>query len=129
VDTNQSFIVGHSVRDERMPFYPVLEFHTDGTDPDGWEYRRPWAYPETSEVLVDGVDVPTPTATELYEPHASDANAPVGPFKPMRPGPYPEGTTPDEVRNARLKVPGPGVLQGSPGPTRLSLVQPRSTTV
>ncbi len=97
VDTDQSFIVSHSVRDERMPFYPVLEFHTDGTVPDGWEYRRPWAYPETSEELVDGVDIPTPTATELYEPRASDADAPPGPFKPMRPGPYPEGTTPDEV--------------------------------
>jgi hypothetical protein len=97
VDTNQSFIVGHTVRDERMPFYPVLEYHTDGTVPEGWEYRRPWAYPETSEVLVDGVDLPTPTPTELYEPRASDADAPEGPFAPMRPGPYPEGTTPDEV--------------------------------
>lgn len=97
VDTNQSLIVGHSVRDERMPFYPVLEYHTGGAVPDGWEYRRPWAYPETSEVLVDGVDYPTPTPSELYEPHASDANAPPGPYLPMRPGPYPEGTTPDQV--------------------------------
>jgi hypothetical protein len=97
VDTDQSFIVGHEVLDRRMPFYPVLEFHTDGTIPDGWEYRRPWAYPETSEVLVDGVDYPTPTASELYEPHASDDSAPPGPYLPMRPGPYPEGTTPDEV--------------------------------
>jgi hypothetical protein len=97
VDTNQSFIVGHSVRDQRMPLYPVLEFHTDGSLPEGWEYRRPWAYPETSEVLVDGVDLRKPTATELYEPRASDENAPAGPFAPMRPGPYPEGTTPDQV--------------------------------
>ena len=39
-----------------------------------------------------------PTPTETYDPSkCHNPSGPPGPFKPMRPGPYPEGTTPDQV--------------------------------
>src|SRR6185437_777201 len=65
--------------------------------PDDWEFHRPWAYPSTSEFESNGSNTEIPTQTETYDPSKCDPNGPAGPYKPMRPGPYPEGTTPDQV--------------------------------
>ncbi len=97
LDRDQGVVVSHSVRDRRLPFYPVLQYHVDGSKPDLWEFHRPWAYPESSELENDGQNTLTPTPTETYDPSACDPTGPAGPYSPMRPGPYPEGTTPDEV--------------------------------
>jgi len=89
---------GHSTRDPRYPYYPVLQYHSDQSRPDDWEYHRPWAYPALSEFTSDGhTNVEVPTPTETYDPSASDPAGPHGAFRPVRPGPYPEGTRPDEV--------------------------------
>lgn len=97
IDIGQGEVVSHSVRDPRYPYYPVLRYHQDGSPPDLWEYLRPWAYPEFSELESNGTNTLTPTPTETYDPSKSDLNGPAGPYQPMRPGPYPEGTTPDQV--------------------------------
>jgi hypothetical protein len=98
VDSSQDVIVSHSVRDPNMPYYPVLQEHGDGSPPDEWEYHRPWAYPAVSELEIGGTNTEVPTPTETYDPSkCRNSPGPAGPFKPMRPGPYPEGTTPDQV--------------------------------
>jgi hypothetical protein len=98
VDRDTDVIVSHSARDPNMPFYPVLQFHSDGSPADEWEYHRPWAYPSTSELESGGTNIEVPTPTETYDPSkCHNQPGPPGPFKPMRPGPYPEGTTPDQV--------------------------------
>jgi hypothetical protein len=105
VDRSQDVIVSHSVRDPNMPYYPVLQFHPDchpSPDdpclPDEWEYHRPWAYPVTSEWESGGHNTEGLTPTETYDPSKCHQQpGPPGAFKPMRPGPYPEGTTPDQV--------------------------------
>ncbi len=103
LDTDTSVIVGHSVHDRGYPYYPVLEYKDDGTF-DDWEFHRPWAYPNVSEHTSDGTHhnhVPTPT--ETYDPSACDAGAvdgngaPIRSSSPLLPGPYREGTTPDQV--------------------------------
>jgi hypothetical protein len=103
IDRDQTVVVSHSVRDARLPFYPVLQYHA-GTDSHGhpkpadlWEYHRPWAYPEQSEFEFHGQNSLTPTPTETYDPSKNDPTLPSVHYKPMRPGPYPEGTTPDQV--------------------------------
>jgi hypothetical protein len=107
LDTDTSVIVSHSVHDQNYPYYPVLRYRP-GHDPEDWEHHRPWAYPAISEFTTDGDhNSHTPTPTELYNPFASDASAvttdqngnaiPIRSHKPTRPGPYREGTTPDEV--------------------------------
>lgn len=97
LDQDQGVVVSHSVRDRRLPFYPVLQYHADHSPPDQWEFHRPWAFPEFSEFEHDGQSDPMPNFTETYDPSACDPNGPSGPFQPMRPGPYSEGTTPDQV--------------------------------
>ncbi|HET6938258.1 MAG TPA: hypothetical protein VFI19_06625 [Nocardioides sp.] len=97
LDKSGDVIVSHSVRDPNLPYYPVLQYHDDGSTPDDWEFHRPWAYPSTSVIEVDGDNVETPTPTETYDPSACDPPGPAGAYKPMRPGPYAEGTTPDQV--------------------------------
>jgi hypothetical protein len=108
LDRSQDVIVSHSVRDPYYPYYPVLQFHSDDSPghphrPDDWEFHRPWAYPSMSVSDVGGTNVEVPTATETYDPSAAyppgnvPQGVPTGPFRPMRPGPYPEGTTPDQV--------------------------------
>jgi len=102
LDQNEAVIVGHSVRDPNYPYYPVLQYHADDSPthrhlPDDWEFRRPWAYPSTSEFESGGQNTEIPTPTETYDPSKSDPNGPAGAYKPLRPGPYPEGTTPDQV--------------------------------
>jgi len=74
----------------------------DGSTPDDWEFHRPWAYPRFSGFEHNGDNTGIPTPTETYDPSKSgnDPDDVVGPavaYKPMRPGPYPEGTTPDQV--------------------------------
>ena len=98
VDSNQGVVVSHSVRDGNMPYYPVLQFHADGSPADEWEYHRPWAYPAISERESGGANTEVPTPTETYDPSkCHNQPGPAGPFRPMRPGPYAEGTTPDQV--------------------------------
>jgi hypothetical protein len=97
LDTDMSVVPTHSVRDPNMPYYPVLQYHADGSTPDDWEFRRPWAYPQFSEFESGGTNTDVPTPTETYDPSESDPAGPATAYKPMRPGPYPEGTTPDEV--------------------------------
>lgn len=109
LDKNEGLVTSHSVRDPAMPYYPVLQYHADDHPndpqhrhlPDDWEFRRPWAYPRYSEFEQGGTNTAGPTPTETYNPNA--CTPPPGPpplnpaYKPMRPGPYPEGTTPDQV--------------------------------
>jgi hypothetical protein len=102
LDTDQDVIgVGHSVRDPRYPYYPVLRYHAvpggaPTTEP--WEYHRPWAYPDRSRFTQDGkTDTTAATPTETYEPSLPAGIAPPGPYPTPRPGPYPEGTRPDQV--------------------------------
>ena len=97
LDGDLSVVVSHSVRDPRMPYYPVLQYHADGSRPDDWEYHRPWAYPAISEFEDNGQNSEVPTPTETYDPSKCDPTGPAGAYRPMRPGPYPEGTTPDQV--------------------------------
>jgi hypothetical protein len=120
VDRNQDVIVSHSVRDPNMPYYPVLQFHSDGSPADEWEYRRPWAYPVTSEQETGGHNTEVPTPTETYDPSkCKQEPGPPGAFKPMRPGPYPEGTTPDQVffrTNAGFDAEGRNQYENSQSP-------------
>jgi len=97
LDKNEGVVVSHSVRDPNMPYYPVMQYHSDGHTPDDWEFHRPWAYPQYSEYEDGGHNTTIPTPTETYDPSKCDPNGPATAYKPMRPGPYPEGTTPDEV--------------------------------
>ena len=92
---------GHSVLDRNYPYYPVLRKHinADGTVQtplEGWEFRRPWAYPNISLFTTDGkTNFQMPTPTETYDPSKSDGDAPEGAYKPLRPGPYRAGARPD----------------------------------
>jgi hypothetical protein len=97
LDQNQDVIgIGHSVSDPNYPYYPVLEYSADGNSWGAWEYRRPWAWPSVSEVQVpNGPDTTKATPPETYDPFASFQQGPPGPYKPLRPGPYPERTMPD----------------------------------
>ncbi len=97
LDQNQDVIgIGHSVSDPNYPYYPVLEYSADGNSWSGWEYRRPWAWPSVSEVQVPNAqDTTKATPPETYDPFASFGQGPPGPYKPLRPGPYPERTMPD----------------------------------
>jgi hypothetical protein len=96
LDQHQDVIgTGHSVTDGSYPYYPVLEYDTDGTW-EGWEFRRPWAWPSKSEVQVPNADPTTmDTPPETYNPHASDPDGPDVKYQPLRPGPYPEMSRPD----------------------------------
>jgi hypothetical protein len=88
--------VGHSVSDPNYPYYPVLRYHVKNNTWDGWEFRRPWAYPSKSlSTLDDGnPDTYRPTPTETYNP-SKHGDGPDKAYKPLRPGPYPVGTRPD----------------------------------
>jgi hypothetical protein len=96
LDTNPDVIgTGHSVKDQNYPYYPVLRYHTDGTT-EGWEYHRPWAWPDFSPVQqASGPDTLRTTPTETYDPFQSFGEGHKGAFKPLSPGPYPVGTQPD----------------------------------
>lgn len=103
LDQDPNVIAGdHLIPDSRYPLYPVLRQELDGAGhlvrpPEGWEYRRPWAYPDVSLFTPTGSgNVPIPTPTESYDPSKSDPSAPAGPFKPLRGGPY-GPTRPDQV--------------------------------
>ncbi|MDE2370796.1 MAG: zinc dependent phospholipase C family protein [Burkholderiales bacterium] len=92
--------IGHLVTDPYYPYYPVLRKHvrSDGTvsELEGWEFRRPWAYPNVSLTTFDGkTDIPTPTPTETYDPHATDPDGPSGAYRPLRPGPFRLGARPE----------------------------------
>ncbi|MEP7053882.1 MAG: zinc dependent phospholipase C family protein [Actinomycetota bacterium] len=97
LDGDLGVVVSHSVRDPHYPYYPVLLTHADGRPAEDYEYHRPWAYPSISEHEDAGVSSHVPTPTETYDPSKSDPAGPQGAFRPMRPGPYPEGSRPDEV--------------------------------
>lgn len=104
LDTDTGVIVGHSVTDRNLPYYPVLRYVDGKKETEDWEFHRPWAYPNISEYSSDGTNyVKIATPTETYDPYACDSTAvdangaPIHKFQPMRPGPYLAGTTPDEV--------------------------------
>jgi hypothetical protein len=96
LDKDQDVIEpGHSIADPNYPYYPVLQYDTDGSF-EGWEFHRPWAWPDKSPVQVSGGPPTTKTTpTETYDPFASFGEGPPGAFKPLRPGPYPVNTMPD----------------------------------
>jgi hypothetical protein len=96
LDKNQDVIgTGHSVSDDNYPYYPVLRYHADGSL-EGWEYHRPWAWPDKSPVEQPGTnDTTKTTPTETYDPSRSFGQGPDVAYKPLRPGPYPVGTQPD----------------------------------
>jgi hypothetical protein len=133
LDKKQGVVVSHSVRDPNYPYYPVLRYHADSSTPDDWEFHRPWAYPRFSEFEQNGVDVEIATPTETYDPSTSgnDANDVVGPasaYKPMRPGPYPEGTTPDQVffrTDAPVDVEGRARYEAARTPWQTDLLNER----
>ncbi len=104
LDTDTSVIVGHSVTDRNLPYYPVLRYVDGRKSVEAWEYHRPWAYPNISEFSADGTNyIKFATPTETYDPFACDQSAvdgngaPIHKHQPMRPGPYRAGTTPDQV--------------------------------
>lgn len=85
----------HSVSDPNYPYYPVLRYHADGST-EAWEYHRPWAFPSVSRQEHPGAkDTTLTTPTETYNPQASFGEGPDTAYKPLRPGPYPEGSKPD----------------------------------
>ena len=91
---------GHSVTDPRYPYYPVFRYTQQDHElkHENWEYHRPWAYPDTSLIGTQGVNIQFPTPTETYDPSQPPTiPEPDGGFPGLRPGPYPAGTTPDEV--------------------------------
>jgi hypothetical protein len=99
LDQDQNVIGnGHSVSDDNYPYYPVLRYLSDGSI-DGWEYHRPWAWPDKSRAQVGGGpeknDTTINTPPETYNPFASFNEGPDTAYKPLRPGPYPLNTMPD----------------------------------
>jgi hypothetical protein len=96
LDKHQDVIEnGHSVSDPNYPYYPVLRYDTDKSV-EGWEYHRPWAWPDKSPVQQNGADdTLRTTPTETYNPDASFGEGPPTAYKPLRPGPYPGGSQPD----------------------------------
>lgn len=103
LDTDGSLLVDHPIPDARYPLYPVLRYSIDaagklGTPPEGWEYHRPWAYPDKSRLgLPVGNDALLNTPTEKYDPNKSHPAPRQGPFAPVSAGPYPAGIRPDHV--------------------------------
>jgi hypothetical protein len=92
------FAHGHPLPDPRYPFYSVLRFHADGSKPEPWEFRRPWAYPDISRFApASGEDIDIKTKTEQYDASQPAPLAPPGPYPGLRSGPYQAGTRPDEV--------------------------------
>ncbi len=96
LDQQQDVIgTGHSVSDHNYPYYPVLRYHMDGSF-EGWEYHRPWAWPDKSRMQQSGSnDVIKTTPTETYNPFVSFGEGPDTKYQPLRPGPYPVGTQPN----------------------------------
>jgi hypothetical protein len=112
LDQDQDVIgAGHSVSDPNYPYYPVLRYHADGTT-EGWEFHRPWAWPDVSRVERPGMsDTTKPTPTETYNPFKSFGEGPDEAYKPLRPGPYPIGTMPDVF--FRLDAPVDGATRSA----------------
>ncbi|WP_405064958.1 hypothetical protein OG558_23720 [Kribbella sp. NBC_01510] len=107
LDSQTGVIVSHFVRDDRMPYYPVLQYHADGSKPDDWEFRRPWAYPSISEFESGGHNFAVPTPTETYDPSKSDPSVKSQAFRPMRPGP----TRRDPPRTRSSSAPTPATIR------------------
>jgi len=96
LDQDQNVIgIGYSVSDPNYPYYPVLRYRTDGSV-EGWEFHRPWAWPDQSRAQVKGAkDTLKNMPPETYDPNASFGEGPPGPYKPLRPGPYAPMTMPN----------------------------------
>lgn len=106
LDQNQDVIGdGHSVSDDRYPYYPVRTYDGPGVagKSDGFEFHRPWAYPTTSVYGSKHLAVATPTETydqfSGFIPPLDPNNLPNPPPKPayfpLQPGPFPAGKMPD----------------------------------
>jgi hypothetical protein len=95
LDTDQDVIgTGHSVSDPNYPYYPVLRYRPNNKI-EGWEFHRPWAWPDKSRMQVNGArDVEKDTPPENYSPAASFGKGP-DVYRPLRAGPYPASSTPD----------------------------------
>ena len=123
LDRHQDVIgTGHSVSDDNYPYYPVLRYHADDKTTDGktfetfegWEFRRPWAWPSESWQDVSGQEDPvrTNTPTEKYDPSMFFPKptskffrkATAVSYGPLRPGPYPVGTQPDRLFKLDARV-------------------------
>ena len=121
-------VVSHSVRDGRMPFYPVLSITPTGTGPTTRSItgRGPTRCSASSRT-TGRTSITTPT--ETYDPSKSDpTRAPRAPFKPMRPGPYPERTTPDQVffrTDGGVDVEGRGEYESAQSPWQTDLLNER----
>ena len=113
---------GHQLPDPSYPYYPVLKYvaQPDGTRSyEAWEFRRPWAYPNKSRLVISGAPQLTTTPTE--ERDASQPPPipePDGGFPGLIPGPYPAGTTPDMVffRSSNVDPEVRRAYEGSPNP-------------
>jgi hypothetical protein len=103
LDTNQGLPQAHDVADPRYPYYTVLQMDENRVvevPADPQEFRRPWAYPYDSPAPKDPDYGGTPT--ELYDatkPGGDDQadGTPLPDAMHLRPGPYPEGSLPDQV--------------------------------
>ncbi len=108
LDKNQDVIgTGHPIPDDNYPYYPVLKYGSGA--PEGFEFHRPWAFPNVSVSGSNNAAVPTPTETydqsKAYVasygysppplPAQGDPKPATGKYKPLRAGPYPAGTMPD----------------------------------
>lgn len=96
LDRNQDVIgVTHPLPDENYPYYPVLKYAGPNTTGmfDGFEFHRPWAYPNVS--VFGNSNHPIRTPTETYNPQASFGEGPSARYKPLQAGPYPLGTMPN----------------------------------
>jgi hypothetical protein len=110
LDTNQDVIGdSHPIPDPNYPYYPVFKYDLGKVE--GFEFHRPWAFPNWSVTGDNNTAIPTPT--EMYDPYAAYIPSPgytpppfpplgaVQPppsgssYKPLRAGPYPAGTQPD----------------------------------
>jgi hypothetical protein len=118
LDKDPSVFEGHSVTDARYPYYSVLKYtlnlgqggQPSGFSHEGWEFRRPWAYPYNSILHADGADMVYPTPTERYDASKPPViEEPDGGFPGLIPGPYPAGTTPDRVFFRLWGAPDPAV--------------------
>jgi hypothetical protein len=104
LDTDQNVIgTGHSVSDSNFPYYPVLRYRPNNKI-EGWEFHRPWAWPDKSRMQVNGApDAEKNTPSETYSPAGSFGKGP-DVYTPLRAGPYRPSTTPEVLFRTNAPV-------------------------
>lgn len=94
---------GHLVPDPSYPYYPVLQYTDRPGQPrtyESWEFRRPWAYPDKSRLVIGGKPYWMTTPTEQRDPTQPPSPPipmPEEGFPGLVAGPFPPGSTPDRV--------------------------------